>query len=74
MKKFIFITLFLIVTSVVWGSYNPQQIITQGGMKKSLSSDLLQQDLLEEILIELKIMNLHFKEITEDKFTEIDIE
>lgn len=67
---------FILILSVgvcAYGSYQPQQLITQGGTKKNLTTDLLQQDLLEEILIELKIMNMHLREITEDKFTETDI-
>lgn len=76
MKIRIYLILFctVFVVGVAYASYQPHQTITQGGTKKNLITDLIVQDTLDEILYELKIMNLHLEQVTGENFTETDIE
>ena len=52
------VILYLIFTFLICGvsyaSYQPEQLITQGGVKKSLVTDLNQEGNLDEVLFELK--------------------
>lgn len=46
---------------------------TKGGQEEITVSDDQTQELLKQILIELKTMNMHFKTITDENFNEGDI-
>ncbi len=76
MKKFIIgIVLGVLLTAgISYATFVQPQIIVQGGMKKSLTTDILQQETLELILIELKKINLHNQMVTGQTVTEADIQ
>ena len=72
--KILLVFVITLISAISYASYDPQQLVNQGGTKKSLTADLILQNTLDEILKELKIMNLHLGKITGETFTETDIE
>ena len=54
----LFFVLSALICRVSFASYQPEQLITQGGVKKSLVTDLNQEDTLDEVLTELKEIKL----------------
>jgi len=55
-------------------AYQPQSIQEEGGQKESRVSDDNTQELLSEILKQLKIMNLHLSILTDNTINKTEIE
>ena len=49
-------------------------VVEEGGQKKNVTLDINAQNLLMEILIQLKIMNVHLEILTENQIKESDTE
>lgn len=55
-------------------TYNPPPIVEEGGKKETQVSDDNVQNLLNAILKELKILNLHMSLITDEDIKKEDVE
>lgn len=55
-------------------AYIPTAITTEGGERKVNTTNAVGNDLLRSLLIQIKILNLHIASLTEEEFTEDDIE
>lgn len=54
-------------------AYIPNPTITQGGVAKVNSTDTTTADLLRDVLLELRKMNIHMQLITDEEIKEGDI-
>jgi len=54
-------------------SYSPTPIQIRGGKIEAITSDANAEDLLKEVLVQLKIMNMHLSTMTEDDIDEKEI-
>ena len=53
--------------------YEDDMVVTEGGQKKSLVKDGTIEEVLKEMLIELKEIKLHLKIVTDEEITEGDL-
>ena len=55
-------------------AYQPQELITTGGEKRTQVFDQIVADLLRDILTQLKIQNAYLQVVVGEKLTELDME
>lgn len=55
-------------------TYQPQPIQESGGQKRAWTADDETRELLKMVLIELRIMNLHLSDMTDNVFDSQDVE
>ena len=53
---------------------NDIEIVSDGGQNKVQVKDMTTSELLRQILLELRIMNIHLTEITDERVSEQDIQ
>lgn len=54
-------------------SFDPNPTVIEGSTSKALTTDNRMHELLASILVELRILNLHQSETTDNEFVEADI-
>jgi len=54
-------------------AYQPQPITTSGGQQKVQVTDTDTKELFEQVLAELKKMNMHLQQITDENIEEGDL-
>ena len=55
-------------------TYQPEPIVEEGGQKKVVEQDKNIEELLAEILVELKLIRMHMEQITCERINSNDID
>ena len=54
-------------------TYIPMPVVTEGGEQKVKIADIVSRGLLEQVLFQLRIMNVHLQEMTGEDVKESDV-